>query len=227
MGQTTISAARQQIGNHAANDGNLGRILLAEESFIGFGGDEQLGDDRSDAAKMAGAGDAVKTVSEVFDFDKCGAAGRVHFFDGWGKDDAGTVSLSEGAVSIQGAWVAGEVLAGTELGGVDENADGDVAAGCARGTDERSVAGMERTHGGHESDRVAGGGFEETGTTHAVRRRYEGFPSGFAQFAHFEEGFRMSFKGLERRLGEVIALLDRRGKRGVPHLRDSARSRSE
>ena len=146
----------EQIGNHAANDGSLSRILLAEKSFIGFGGDEQLGDDRSDAAKMAGAGDTVKTVSEVFDFDKCGAAGRVHFFDGWGKDDAGTVSLSEGAVSIQGAWVAGEVLAGTELGGVDENADGDVAAGCARGTDERSVAGMERTHGGHESDRVAG-----------------------------------------------------------------------
>ena len=32
-----------QVGDHAANDGDLGGILLAEECAVGLGGDEQLG----------------------------------------------------------------------------------------------------------------------------------------------------------------------------------------
>ena len=52
----------------------------------GFGGDEQLGDDGGDAAKVAGTRCAVEAIAEVFDFDEGGCACGVEFFDGRGKD---------------------------------------------------------------------------------------------------------------------------------------------
>ena len=53
-----------QVGNHAAQDGDLGRVFLAEEGAVGLGGDEQLGDDGGDAAKMAGTGCAVEAIAQ-------------------------------------------------------------------------------------------------------------------------------------------------------------------
>ena len=64
--------AETQIGDHAAEDGDLGRVFLAEEGEVGLGGDEQLGDDGGDAAKMAGAGCAVEAIAEAGDIDECG-----------------------------------------------------------------------------------------------------------------------------------------------------------
>ena len=64
-------SGEQQIGDHAAEDGDLRCVLLAEEGAVGLGGDEQLGDDGGDAAKVAGAGLAVETLAQGRDFDKC------------------------------------------------------------------------------------------------------------------------------------------------------------
>src|ERR1017187_5372969 len=49
-----------EVCEHAAEDGDLGGIFLAEEGAVGLGGDEELGYDGGNAAEMAGAGGAVK-----------------------------------------------------------------------------------------------------------------------------------------------------------------------
>ena len=54
---------KAEIGDDAAQNGDLGRVFLAEEGAVGLGGDEQLGDDGGDAAKVAGAGCAVEAMA--------------------------------------------------------------------------------------------------------------------------------------------------------------------
>ncbi len=145
-----------QIGDHAAEDGDLGRVFLAEEGEVGLGGDDKLGDDCGDAAKVAGARSAVEAVAEAGDFDKCGiGAVGVELFDRRSEEDIGSLGFGEGAVGRERAGIASVVLIGAELRGVDKEADGDVGAGRAGGAQERSVACVERAHRGHEADGVA------------------------------------------------------------------------
>jgi hypothetical protein len=68
--------------------------------------------------------------------------------------------LRRGAVGLEGAGIAGVVLVGSELGGIDEDADGDVAAGGRGGADQGGVAGVERAHGGDQTDGIAAAGAE-------------------------------------------------------------------
>ena len=146
-----------QIGDHAAEDGNLGRVLLAEEGAIGFGGDQQLGDHGGDAAKVAGAGCAVQTIAEGWDFDKGGiGAVGIELFDGGAKSTSAPSAAASAQSASNERGIAAEILVGAELRGVDEDADGDVRARGAGGANQRGVAGMQRAHGGNEADGVAG-----------------------------------------------------------------------
>ena len=117
-----------QIGDHAAHDSTLGCILLAEEGAVGLGRHEQLGNDGGYSAKVAGAGLAIEAIDEACNLDKRGRAGRVELFDRWGKDDDRAFGLSQSAVGFEAAWIASVVFVGSELGGVDEDADGDTSA---------------------------------------------------------------------------------------------------
>ena len=62
---------QQQVGSHAPHDCNLRCVFLAEEGAVGLGGDEQLGDNGGNAAKVAGSGMTVETIAECGNFDKC------------------------------------------------------------------------------------------------------------------------------------------------------------
>jgi hypothetical protein len=79
----------QQIGGHAAENGDLGGVFLAEEGAVGLGGDEELGDDGGNSAEVAGAGCAVEAVAQAFYVDDCGCACRIKVFDRWSKDCRG------------------------------------------------------------------------------------------------------------------------------------------
>ena len=137
-----------EVGDHAAEDGDLGGVFLAEVGAVGLGGDEELGDYGGYSAKVGGSGPAVEAVAEAFDFNKCGRAGGVAVFDCGGEDDVGAFGFSKDAVGIEGAGVAGEIFVGGELGRVDEDADGDLGAFCGGGADEGCMAGVKRAHGG-------------------------------------------------------------------------------
>ena len=153
MGQTTISAREAEIRDHAAKDGDLGRVFLAEEGEVRLGGDEQLGDDGGDAAKMAGAGCAVEAIAEAGDLDESGVgAVGVKFFDRGREENIGAFGFGERAVGLEAAGIAGIVLVGAELRGVDEEAHGDLRHAVPPQSNQRRVAGVERAHGGHQTD---------------------------------------------------------------------------
>ncbi len=136
---------------------------MAEEGTVRLGGDEELGDYGGYAAKVAGSGLAVEAVAEAFDIDKRCRAGWVELFDCWGEDYVGAFGFGEDAVGLKGAGIAGVILVGAELGGVDEDADGDAGAGIGGGANEGCVAGVERAHGGHEANEALAVDLHEAG----------------------------------------------------------------
>jgi hypothetical protein len=153
-----------QVGNHAADDGYLGRVFLAEEGAVGLRGDEQLGDYGGYAAKVAGAGCAVKAVAQAFDFNESGCTGWVELFDRWSEDDVCAFGLGQSAVGVKAAWIAGKVFVGSELGWVDEDADGDAAARIPGSSDprrsnQRRVACVQSAHGRNQADSIAAAPF--------------------------------------------------------------------
>src|ERR1700682_1810950 len=60
--------------------------------------------------------------------------------------------LENAAGGLEGPGVAGQVLPGAELEGVDEDAGDHPVARLARGLDKAHMAGVERPHRGHEAD---------------------------------------------------------------------------
>src|ERR1700676_4744346 len=56
-----------QVLHHAANDGGLSRIFLAEESDVWFDGVKELGNNSGHAAKVAGTRPPAQFVAKAFD----------------------------------------------------------------------------------------------------------------------------------------------------------------
>ena len=127
MGQTTISVAEPQVGHHAPQHGHLCSILLAEEGAVGLRGDQQLGNHRGHAAKVPGPGCAIETARSGLDLDKRRRARWIKLFDRGREDHIRAFGLGQRAIGLEGARIAGVILVGSELRGVDEDADGDVA----------------------------------------------------------------------------------------------------
>jgi hypothetical protein len=75
----------------------------------------------------------------------------VHLLDGWGEDDGGPRRLGLGHVAVEVAGVAGEVLGGVELQRIDEDGDGDDVALVGRPRHQRTVPGVQSTHGRDEA----------------------------------------------------------------------------
>ncbi len=148
-----------EIARHAADDGELLEVLLAEEGQLRARQGEELGDHRAHAAEMAGAARAAERLGERARLDPGLEAGRIELLGrARGEDEAraGLLALLEIAVEV--ARVAGEILAGPELGRVDE--DGDRHRGRAlRGElDQRLVPAVEEPHRRHQPEHAVAPG---------------------------------------------------------------------
>ncbi len=75
----------------------------------------------------------------------------IHLFYGWGEEDVDALGFEECAVGGEGSGVAGEVLVGAELGWVDEDGCYDDVALLFCRANEREVAFVQGSHGGHEA----------------------------------------------------------------------------
>ena len=83
-------------------------------------------------------------------------AGRIHLFAGRheGEVHARGGQLREVFLLCPGVGI--EILAGAELRRVDEDADHRAVTHGKRCIDQRHVASVQRTHGGHQSHRLSG-----------------------------------------------------------------------
>src|SRR5207249_10002599 len=79
-------------------------------------------------------------------------AGRIYFLDRGNEDCVDAFGLEQPEIALFVARVALEVLAGAELGRVDEDGDDDMIVVRVRSTDEGEVALVQIAHGRDEAD---------------------------------------------------------------------------
>ena len=73
VGAATISTGIAQVGHHAADDGELLKVLLAEHRDVGLDDVEELGDDGRDALEMSGPELPAQDARQLRHLDACRA----------------------------------------------------------------------------------------------------------------------------------------------------------
>ena len=142
-----------EIAHHALDDGKLLEVLFSKDSVVALDEVEELGDDHADAVKVAGAAGTAEQLGEAGLVHDDAAVCGVELLGLGGKDHVCAVVAAEAEVFDERAGVFGEIFTGAKLEGIDEDADGHIAAGAGDfscGTDQSGVALVKRTHGGHE-----------------------------------------------------------------------------
>jgi len=142
-----------QIIHQPLNYGHLLIILLAKKYDVRLNEAQEFGDDRGHALKMDGAGLTFPTPTNGWDGNYGLEGCRVHCPGIRNEDHIGAFCPADSLITTQVTRVFQEVFRGTELSGIDEDAhdNGITAEACS--PDERTVPGVQRAHGGHETDR--------------------------------------------------------------------------
>lgn len=152
--------AEVQVAHHAADQGELLGVLLPVERHVGPGEVEQLGDDGEHAVEVPGPDGTLETAAHGAGAQPhLGLAAGVDLLGGGREHEVRAGRLGDRQVGLQGARVAVEVLARTELQRVDEDGDHDESLGadaCAGRPDERGVTLVEGAHGHHDAGGAAG-----------------------------------------------------------------------
>ena len=112
-----------QVSLQAANDGELLVVLLAEHGHIRLDDIEQPADHGRHAVEMAGAKLATQDRGQPrHGYDRAGILDpRIHLIDRGRKQQVGTGTRQPAAVMVERARIGLEVLAGAELGRIDED----------------------------------------------------------------------------------------------------------
>ena len=139
IGQTTISVARRKSATMRRSTATCAASFWPKKARSGSAAIRSLATTVATPRKWPGRDLPSRRSLKSFDFDKGRRPLWVYFLDRWGKDDVCACSLGKCAVCFEGARIAGEVLVGTELRGVDEDADRDLPARSRRGPDQRRV----------------------------------------------------------------------------------------
>jgi hypothetical protein len=141
-----------QVPHQPTHDRELLIVLLAEHREVGLRREEEPGDDRRDAAEVAGPVAATQLLGQALDLDPGAVPRRVDLLGRRGEDDvtAGAPELRDVALEVAG--VAVEVLVRPELRRVHEDADDHSIGGDPRLPHEREVPLVKRPHRRHERD---------------------------------------------------------------------------
>ena len=104
---------------------------------------------------MTGPDFPFEYIGQAAHFDERPMAGRVHGLDTWIKDEVRASVGTQFQIAFAWSRVSVEVLVRSELGRVDEDADGDEAALGAGAFDQTDVSGVQGSHCRNKSDRLA------------------------------------------------------------------------
>ena len=141
-----------QVPHHLFDDGDLLGVFLSKVGFLRLDGVEEFGNDGGHAAEMTGAHGSLEEFGQRFHFDPGLKAGRVHLLLRGCPDHISAFVTEFGQITFQIAGVGGQVLGGTKLGGVDEDAGNDGFTFPAGDVDEGEMPRMEVAHGGDEAE---------------------------------------------------------------------------
>src|SRR4029453_16808750 len=99
---------------------------------------------------------AAQSVREALHGHRAQRLDGVHLVHGRREHEVDTELVADLEVRVQRARIALEVIFAIELKRVDEDADNDGVAALARSLNQPSVTPMQRAHGRHEPDPLAG-----------------------------------------------------------------------
>ena len=153
--------AKEEVTGHAADDGQLLEIFLAEDGGVRSGQMEKFGHHGADAAEVAGAPGSAQSAREHGFVDEGRVAGRIHFRHGGREYGVHVVRGAQTQVGVERTWILGQIFVGAELGRVDEDADDHrSASACATpgGIDQGGMAVVQRAHGRNEDNGRGGAG---------------------------------------------------------------------
>lgn len=143
------------VGDQAADDGDLLPVLLAKVGAGGLDDVEQAAHHLADAIEMARTMGALHDRRLGRKLKVAGIGSGVDVAHGRREDEVGATSLAKGAVGLQCAGIAFEVGGVVELCGVEEYGDHRHVVFLGATLDERGVALVEGTHRGDESHRLS------------------------------------------------------------------------
>src|SRR5437588_238198 len=128
-----------EAARHPAHDRDLLRVLLAEVGAGRADEVEELATDCCNPAEVPRPGGALEAARELLDVDPGLVARRVELLDRGREEDVGAGLSGDARVPLLVPWVRSEVVAGVELGGVDEQAHDEEVVLVPRGAKQREV----------------------------------------------------------------------------------------
>src|SRR5579885_2594887 len=143
-----------EIGHHPPDDGELLEVLLAEYGYVRLHYMEELCNDGRDALEVAGTELTVENARESRHLDARGSLRAVGIYLDNVRHEhqvAARVGQHSGVLRWR-ARIMREVLVGTELHRIDEDAGDKTIPVAARQLDQAYVPGVEIAHGGDEGD---------------------------------------------------------------------------
>src|SRR4051812_9132444 len=145
-----------EVAHHLPDHRELLSVLLAEHGDVGPHQVEQGTDHGRDAAEVSGPADPLQPLGGAGGLDEGGVAGWIEGLHRRQEEEIAAGRLQQARVRLRLAGVAVEVLVGPELGRIHEHRrhyPGSVLAGEPH---EGQMPRVERAHGGHEGDPLAG-----------------------------------------------------------------------
>ena len=139
---------------HPGDDPELLVILEPEIGVVRADDGKELGHHGCDPVEVPGPGFSAQPLGDLRDVDGGDRSFRVHLLGSGGEQDIGTDLAAQDRVLFEVPGVGFEILAGSELGRVDEDAHHQGVVVLAGFPHQAEVTFVEVAHGGHETDAV-------------------------------------------------------------------------
>ena len=158
-----------EVSHHLPDHDQLLGVLPSEVRAAGLDDVQELGHHGGHSPKVPRTVRALQRLRDALHLYEGRVALGVDLLHGRDEDDVDAFLLEQRQVSLLVTWVALQVLARAELGGVDEDADHHMVVQPAGGSHQREVAFVQVAHSGHEADSVGHGAPEGAHLPHGGR----------------------------------------------------------
>ncbi len=176
-----------KVAHHALDHLELLIILFAEEGAVRHRHQQELGNDGRDTFEMAGAQRTTEPVGDTRHRDGRELLAGIHLVLARSEDDAAAGSTQLVEVTLLIARVGSEILVGSELCRVDEDAGRRNVTPVERALHQADMSLVQGAHGRNQADRAAGLTEGGNGATQVGHRADDGetlLSSGIGRAVH-------------------------------------------
>ena len=145
-----------QVAHHAADHGELLRVLAAEHRHVRARDVEEFEHDREDAREMDRPERPAHDLGELRLDERDGRVGAVHLLGRRREDGVDPLGAQQREVALFVARISLEIFVRPELGRIHEDGDDDAPGLLFGEADEREVPFVQEAHRGDDGDGFSG-----------------------------------------------------------------------